>query len=102
MTSLELKKKLAEKEKQYMLIRFGFYAPFLVSYDEGMSIIKSLENAEVLTEIYDKPPSLSRLSKKEFSFTFLNQKDYETYKICSLLKITEQEAQKLQEDHATN
>ena len=78
----------AEKQKENMMvIPFDYGHKLVVPYKDGVKIIESLANAEVLKEEYGQLTYFAGVERHHFNPTIMSREEYELIKIGALLKV---------------
>lgn len=80
--------KIPKLEKPMMEIRVG-YTTFAVPYQEGLTILKALEQAEVIDKnsYGDESVKVTPISKDHISFSALPAKEYQIIKAAALMRL---------------
>ena len=81
------KETLLNPTKSYLIIKFGYESEIVVSYLQGIEILKNMENAEYIDSTdYEAQRIVSKKpSGRDIEFTLLSQSEYLKMKTRSLV-----------------
>lgn len=80
--------KKQEKPTKYMVVRLDFSTDLVLPYQDGMTLLAALENAEVLHDSFGDKPKIVNLDKNSLNITFMSQDKYRNFKISQLLNVS--------------
>lgn len=87
-------KKLYSKElpkENFLLIRFDYYKQLVLPYEEGIKLMSTLKNAQLMEDNYGKPKKFTSFSTTDFTTSILTREEYEYIKIAAMLNVTVEE-----------
>ena len=74
-----------------LLIELAWNKKLVLPYDDGLTILKALKNAELMVDEYGKDPQIVPVAKDDFRSSTLAHQYYEDIKVAALLHVTLQE-----------
>ena len=72
----------------FMLIEMYYDNKIILPYKDGLAFLAALNNAEKLTEEYNKPHRIIPINREAVRTSILSNEEYENYKIAALLNIS--------------
>jgi hypothetical protein len=78
-------------KENFLAIDFDYGKSIVLPYNEGLQFLSCLKNAELLTDQYSKPKTITAFESNYFKTRILSRKEYEDMKIAALLGITVEE-----------
>lgn len=82
----------------FMLIEFDYSKHLLLPYDEALTFLGCLKQAELYTERYNEPKRIGALPTDTFKTRILSRKEYEDIKIAAMLGVTVDELNQAEEN----
>lgn len=84
-----LKKIYSKTPKEnFLAIDFDYGKSIVLPYNEGLQFLSCLKNAELLTDQYSKPKTITSFESSYFKTRILSRKEYEDIKVAALLGVT--------------
>ena len=82
----------AQKAKpNMMLINLSWSIQILVPYDDGITLLGALKNAETLEDVHGNRPMIKPMDRDSLRSTVFSNQRYEDIKVAALLDITLEE-----------
>ena len=78
-------------KENFLAIDFDYGKSIVLPYNEGLQFLACLKNAELLTDQYSKPKTITAFESNYFKTRIVSRKEYEDMKIAALLGITVEE-----------
>lgn len=78
-------------KENFLAIDFDYGKSVVLPYNEGLQFLSCLKNAELLTDQYSKPKTITSFESTYFKSRILSRKEYEDTKIAAMLGITVEE-----------
>lgn len=84
----------ASKPKEnLMVITLSYSMQMVLPYSQGVALLAALENAEVLSEQYQRPKTITGMDRDQVKVTVMSRSEYEQIKIANLLNVSLEEVQ---------
>lgn len=82
----------AQKNKpNMMLVNLSWSIQLLVPYDDGLTLLGALKNAEVLEDLHGNRPMIKPMDKDSLRGAVFSTQRYEDIKVAALLDISVEE-----------
>lgn len=88
-------------KENFLSIEFDYNKSIVLPYDQGLTFVACLKNAELLNEPYSKAKTITSFESNYFKTRILSRKEYEDIKIAALLGISVEELYKEEEELTT-
>lgn len=85
-------------KENFLAIEFDYNKSIVLPYDEGLTLVACLKNAELLDEPYSKAKTITGFQSNYFKTRILSRKEYEDIKIAALLGVTVEELNREEEE----
>lgn len=85
-------------KENFLAIDFDYGKSVVLPYNEGLQFLSCLKNAELLTDQYSKPKTITAFESNYFKTRILSRKEYEDMKIAALLGINVEDLYKEEEE----
>ena len=77
--------------ENFMSIKFGYEKTLILPYSQGVALMATLAQAELLQDGYSQKPRIVSADQDAFTVNVVSRKLYEFYKIAGLLNLDKQE-----------
>jgi len=74
-----------------MLIKMDYHSTLVLPYQDGLTFMGALANAEMLEEPWDKVASILPLDRSKIEVRLLSRQEYEDFKVAMLLGVKKDE-----------
>lgn len=87
-----------DARNNFLTVNFGYHLKLVLPFNDGMALIKALENAEQLKDPYASVPQMDPLDKSSVEFGYMAQEDYRRYKIANLMNLSYDEVKSIEKN----
>lgn len=86
-----LKHVRTQRKPNFLLIEISYNTKLVLPYEDGMQVMASLKNAELMEESYGQRPQIHPIGKDAFRSVPMAYEIYEDIKVATLLNVTVEE-----------
>jgi hypothetical protein len=83
--SVAKNKDAVKNDSNYMVLTFSYDKKIILPYKDALTLINSLEKAEIYDECYGKPSIIKDFNKDSLSISLMGFQEYAEIKLRSLL-----------------